>query len=370
MVDDDVLLQPWALEDAKDEVALVGHEDPREWRFFETRQEALQGAHCTDVDLLATHGSLLGRRLADILTQGAPALETACQHMIAAVQNPGDLTIRLTFAGLAGDSARYCATRLLLSRGRIRQQLLFDVRSLALATTTREVHWIPTRLSITHDAACVGYCMGLLNVDTLPPFLPVGRNEDGVFGLTLRTTDDRSLSAHLPFGVIHDSRRSSHYSADEVIPSARHLRPSDALMSLTSMLRGATPPIFDLSAGFLPTVGRTFIAWSDLDAQDLAMLVAEAGLRFRCPEIAASSDRCVTGGTSNNDLYTRKIDDYREVFLESAARHDFWPFDHSTHGSHGEFRQLLRAWGRLLMHWTHIRDCALAYVAPSTVMRF
>jgi hypothetical protein len=47
-------------------------------------------------------------------------------------------------------------------------------------------------------------CVGLDASRLLPPFLPVGRNEDGVFAQLLRTVAPDALVAHLPWAISHD----------------------------------------------------------------------------------------------------------------------------------------------------------------------
>jgi hypothetical protein len=372
MVDDDVLLEPWALEEAKDGIALVGHDDPREWRFFETRQAALDATHRVDIDLLTAHGSLLGRHLGDLLTQNAPDLDVACHHMVTAAENPGDLTISLTFAGLAGDSARYCATRLLLSSGRLRQRLYREPRSLELATTTREAHSIPAQLSITHHTACLAYCMGMSNADGLVPFLPVGRNEDGVFGMTLQMTGHRSLAAHLPCGVLHDSTRPSFYTADELARSARQVRASDVLLSLISLLRSVYHSAIDIDhAESLSEMGRIMIALSDIDTHDLAVLAAEAELRSRSYEFIASRNYCDTIGASNTDDRCATIlHAYRTTFLDRIRRCRSWPFDdYPPHATVAWFQSLLRSYGHLLAHWRSLCNTTMTCATPSYATR-
>lgn len=209
MVDDDIVWEPWELEGETGGVALAGHEDPREWRFFETRQEALDAARRVDVDLLAAHGAVLGQRLGDVLAAGEPDLRTACQHMIAAVEDPHSRTIRVTSAGRAGDLAGSPAFRFLVPNRSLWQALLADEHALRPALASRDIHHIARQLTITHHMTSVGYCMGLDNRTLLPPFLPTGRNEDAAFGSMLHLIDEGAVFAHLPYGVIHSSEPAS-----------------------------------------------------------------------------------------------------------------------------------------------------------------
>jgi hypothetical protein len=317
MVDDDVLLEPWALEDAKDGVALVGHEDPHEWRFFKTRQEALEAAYHVDVDLLAAHGSLLGRNLTDILTCGEPDLATACQHMIAAATHPHDRAICVTFVGLAGDAAIYCPGRLLFARGSLQRQLHGSATALRTALTSREVHRIVRRLSVTHDSACMSYCVGFDNRSMLPPFLPVARNEDGIFSVMLTSIDSTALFAHLPYGVVHDSARESAYTDDDAIRSASENRISTMVRSL--LQPPSVPRVGDRSC-LLTNVAQSLAAATLQSPSTLAVSFGAATLSSHCRDMAAAD---ALSSVDERPHFRAAVNKYRNALVSSALHGRF-----------------------------------------------
>jgi hypothetical protein len=61
---------------------------------------------------------------------------------------------------------------------------------------------------------------GLDNRALLPPFLPVGRNEDGIFALTLHVCAEDALIGHLPLAIHHDP------DVPRSFPAAAFLDPS------------------------------------------------------------------------------------------------------------------------------------------------
>jgi hypothetical protein len=86
-------------------------------------------------------------------------------------------------------------------------------------------------------------CMGLVNEGLVPPFMPEGRNEDGVFGLMVSLIDPDTMFGHLPIGVVHDSGRPALYE-DRRMRSATDIRMCDIVRLLaTSAARSSWPEL-------------------------------------------------------------------------------------------------------------------------------
>jgi hypothetical protein len=75
------------------------------------------------------------------------------------------------------------------------------------------------------------YCTGLANDVPLAPFMPIGRNEDGVFAATIAFLRPLTLFAYLPVGVVHDSSRASAYNANLYELLTRDGRFADVLLA-------------------------------------------------------------------------------------------------------------------------------------------
>ncbi len=196
-----------------------GHDDLRRVEFFDSRVRALAFARAGGaVDVLASHQAVLGRGLHGLCRQAGADLETrfACGHLTRVLRDRRPLRVRLTFSGLAGDAGVHCPHGLLFARGQLRNRFGREPALLETALASREIVRVADRVIVTHDSACMTYCAGLANDELLSPFMPKGRNEDGVFGALLSYADATALSAHLPHGVIHDSIRPSAYDTREI----------------------------------------------------------------------------------------------------------------------------------------------------------
>ena len=190
MIDDDVECRIWRSPDGDDALAIAGHSDPRHWEFFETREQAV-GIGPVDVDFCGEHAKVLGLPLVDLLADCDPVdWSGACGHVPAALLDESRTPIvRMSFAGLAGDSARYCPHQLLFASGPVHDAMAADEHVFRMALSSREVRRIVRRPTVSHDWACMTYCVGIDLASYVPPFSPVGRNEDGLFGAMLGFAD-------------------------------------------------------------------------------------------------------------------------------------------------------------------------------------
>jgi alkylhydroperoxidase/carboxymuconolactone decarboxylase family protein YurZ len=279
-------------------------------------------------------------------------LEDACVHLVWRLIEGQSLVIRITFSGLAGDSAIYSPERQLFSSGRARARLAATEEIYRTGLKYREIHRIADRYFMTHEPHCMAYCMGLANRTLLPPFMPSGRNQDGVFGALLLSCAPDTLFSHLPLGIIHDSDRPPTYDGPEN-QSASETRLSELLISL---IQRGTPS--DLTVAALERIKRIagfFKELADTSPQDFQSYATRAALDTRYRELtvieAALSKRSEYPG-----YWKAGFSAYRHALLTNVGRPDFFvPVEFQQRSSvESGFRQtqeFVRAFGRLLDNW-------------------
>jgi hypothetical protein len=320
MVDDDVVCEPWQCEGQRDEVGLAGHSDPRHLAYFPARQDAIEAATPAAVDLLAAHGRLLGRTVDELAAcHELAGLASACNHMTAAAAGQQVLRIRATFAGLAGDTGTYSPQTLLFSTGRWKAALSVQT-TYDLAFRSRECHRIADAYAVTHDPQFMATCVALDNRAATPPFMPVGRNEDGVFGVMWTICDPTVAYAHVPYGVIHDSDRPSAWSRPRN-EAACETRISEALIAmLQSYAHGA---MVNASADRMSVLGRWFEEIGTLRQDAFRSLLTRALLERRQRELR-HVDSAVSGFEEYPEYWVRDLIAYREELLGSMASEVFF----------------------------------------------
>jgi hypothetical protein len=253
MVDDDTTARAAYPADAGDGLKISSRPDPWSLHFFARVEDALGAANWRDLDILAWHRRFLGRSPAACafgeaargealpLDEGGVDLDlNEADSALISTFSRGRGRVVLTSGGMAGDSGMSPSVYFLWAQGAARERLLENYESYRV---TRGVHRCAdvTRISSTQFLMTphVAFDVSV----TIPPFPPVLRNEDGVFGDTLRTSAPEFYNAFLPWAIEHTP------------PTPR---PADFDLALRSVgLVGANEIIRDLIRGSDPAPGVT-----------------------------------------------------------------------------------------------------------------
>jgi hypothetical protein len=353
--DDDVICRPWTLAGADTRLVLGGHHDHHDYAFYDSRQRATSGLIDSDADVCRAHHRLLGRSLSELVEErvdGAVIRET-CPHMLRWLQLTDQAVVRLTFAGLAGDSGAACPYSLLFNAGPALRRCFGDESQFATALSSREVRRAVRSETVTDTPWCMAYCMGLDNRVLVPPFMPIGRNQDGVFGAMMKRLDATSLSVHLPFGIVHDSDRPASYPA--TIRWAASTRLCDFVLAA---LRDSQYQGRSREAG-LVQLGRVLSEIGSATASWFLSFTMHAALDARCEALALAD----LTRTQMPGYWSAAIDRCREVLTNSATSQEFFlANDLVTEGSIEMRRDALQGviarFGRLTSAWPEITTAA------------
>jgi hypothetical protein len=136
----------------------------------------------------------------------------------------------------------YCPYSALLSSDEKQRALWESETALDRELRSREVQRVARRPLISHNVACMSYCLGLEANVLMPPFISDFRNADGVFGATLFAVYPHAVSVHLPLGILHDSSRSSEYDESQRMLYLQETRASDFLIDFMSLSSSASVP--------------------------------------------------------------------------------------------------------------------------------
>jgi hypothetical protein len=207
-VDDDTLCQVAAAGDLESARAFFPGYDPTAFWFFPDCAQATQSLSFVDADILGCHEELLGRTVEG--TSGR---------------------VVMTLNGLVGDSGMASPRYYLSLTGASRDRLVASEQAYRSALESREVLRTVHQPTITAGPFCMTTFLGLDNRDLLPPFFPVQRNSDGIFGLTLRKCVDASHVAFLPWILLHAPDPPRSFAPDEMWADAAAVRMADIVIA-------------------------------------------------------------------------------------------------------------------------------------------
>jgi len=355
MIDDDVICAPWSLPARESGVAIAGTADLRDIRFFSTRRAALRIGRAASISVIDAHGELLGATSRDFVSGALGDIITASPDGLwSTIEKGAEYRVRVSFAGLAGDSGTSCPHHLLFATGAVKEKLITDPVAFTTALRSREVIRIAQRNVVTRVPNCMAACMALANDAPLPPFLPFGRNEDGLFGAMLQFIDRTALFGHLSYGIVHDSLRASRY-ASATIASATQTLFANLLLSFARRVRigsGSASANLDGLADSLHDVSR-------LPIREFITQAMQVTLEDRCARLAALRDR-LSIDASYPAYWRKAADRYQDAFYKSAVRPDFYiPVELKggrriddafvrVREATGQFAELIKWWPRMM----------------------
>lgn len=241
-IDDDIVMEPAGPPAAGAGVRVQsgrgrGYENynPAEFWFFADRAATLAAigpARSDAIDAIGAHEAALGRRLAAMVGEAeavdvGPLLDAGMMERIA----DGRARARVSFAGTYGDIGWYAPTWLVLLEGASRARLVGDPEVyLRSVSASREVLRVVDRLTLNDGRYCQSAVIGLDNREGLPPFIPAGRYEDGVFRLTLRAVDPDAYFVYLPHALLHDPLEARGFAREDIRRTGSWVRTGETLI--------------------------------------------------------------------------------------------------------------------------------------------
>jgi hypothetical protein len=203
-VDDDTLGRLLPVPGARGGLAFSSRSDPTEFWFPAEGTHAPGEAPGVEDDLLSWHERLLGKQ-PGACTAVAPGLvdvEQAGASLFRRLEDEGGC-VSVTMLGTVGDAGMGASLHLLTLDGDSRARLLATEATYTQAVTYRRVLRGVTRPTVGDGGFCMAMHLGLDGRRLLPPFLPVQRNQDGVFAALVRSCCGGDLFGYLPRAVVH-----------------------------------------------------------------------------------------------------------------------------------------------------------------------
>jgi len=326
--------------------------DPTEFWFFQSRDSVLDSVAWTDLDVVAEHERFLGRTVSDVakaVDGSIPDISSVCSHLLSYLYTAA-ARIRITYTGVAGDSAMYSGQGLQVSvNPGTRGRLVSSAEAFRIATNSREVLRLAMSPVVSHVSPCITTCVGLDNRDLLPPFFPVCRNEDGIFGTFLESCIGGSFAGHLPWAVLHSPPGARSYQLDA---AAASIRMSDVILATASVWAG--------KASGSPSARLTALGHALTDVAELPESEFCELLRTRLWNAAARNiarqETALRTYAGQPAYWAEHVRRQIRMTSEAVARPDYYVPSDLPGGEEsvraqslvGQFGQLLRWWPRIV----------------------
>jgi hypothetical protein len=185
-------------------LTLTSAVDPTTVRVFADRAGACAQVVDPSADALAMHDETLGHAVSDLVGRCAVdelALEAPGPRLLKSVLEHRAI-VAATSSGTYGDSGAASSEHHAF-RDDVRAQLVADEARFSVLLRTRETSRGVERATVTDGAHCQAGALALDARRLLPPFFPVLRGEDVIWGATLRACFENAYIAHVPCAVLH-----------------------------------------------------------------------------------------------------------------------------------------------------------------------
>ena len=305
-----------------------------------------------DDDVCELHATALGQRLATLACSSDVEIDDCPSATIAAIAD-GTGRVAVTILGIYGDSGMFAGAGFLthwLDGGHPRA----DDAAYRRAVTSRELVRVAPCTVIRRLPPFMSTSLAIDHRELLPPFMPMLRDEDGVFGAMLAACCERSYVAHLPRAILHAAAPGRSYDPDR-ITSAKVRRFANVVIELVRAT-GFGPGSSSVSDR-LTTVGhhlRQLAACDDADAMATirAFHVRAAIRRISRVEAALRTSEAPVVWRTDARAYVETLRDA----LASDAFYEPWDVDGPDRVP--RMRRLLGQLGELLQAWPALVEAA------------
>jgi hypothetical protein len=363
--DDDTICNLAPALNARPGLSLWSSGDPTESFCFASADEARAAVRFEPRDYLGLYETVLGRSVAGVLAERGADQEVDLESVLAAFVKRlehGECRVVTAALGIVGDSGLGSSDRYFLFDGPSRERLRDAGEAYRRAFESRQLARAAPRTTLAESGPCMGLALGLDNRGLLPPFLPVLRAQDGVFGTVRRLCLPSTTAAYLPWLVEHAPPGDRRATVEQALRPAGRTRLADLLLSLMGDLEpaGATDP-----AGRLEALGRHLL---ELGSWPLADYVARCrrDVTARAAEVQALIERAAARGLDGDGCWRHDVAVYARALVERAASADA-PAEFLDEGLSPE--DAARRGQRLVALYGELLRCWPALVAGSRELR-
>ena len=346
-LDDDIQCS-LALVPGYSERVTLGGSGTESW-FFEGEKEIEQSCLVVE-DIVGLHEKVMNFGALDMV-ENLATISMVDSHAMFRRIGSGEARVMATQMGIYGDCGVDSPLTSYLSGPQTWSRLVNSEGLYRAAIKNRLILRAPANFVLTNVSHTQAHCLAVDNTDCIPPFLPMLRGEDGVFGLLLARCVPNSLFGLIPRAILHSPDRVREFTPQAAISSAGRFTVSETIMALICTL-GPSPG--GTSTQRLASLGRSLQELRcarDEELQDLLQSAFEPLLIRVVQLMQARLDKCDAVAFWKNDL--EQIRDSALAGLNS--RNQLKPVDLEDEpggvGPNVRLRGIVSAFADLLQAW-------------------
>ncbi len=340
-------------------LTISGKNDPNEYSLFLKEQDALDSATSTSDNLFSLHESVLGKPvlhiLGEFLQQGNhPEIINANTQITEMIAHP-DARVSTSFLGIVGDTGMHSHAFRLFLEDVVQNPNEDAPLTFEQLMTTRWIQKSVSKTILSTGPFCMTTHIGIDTRRLLPPFMPVMRNEDGVFGIVKTSCSPASFSAYLP-GMLHHrphiERTPLSFDQATRFPN---MRTNDLLSQLIYYAR--------LEAGdslSLEMLGDHLVDLGSYTNESFKAYLLDKVITTLKHNIAYAR-WFVEQNSSANRAWQKSIETYIDSMRQATENPMpglLTDLDGKMYGRLNLFQDLAKQYGTLLKHWESIIECS------------
>jgi hypothetical protein len=238
--DDDTVCRIVSPPEPENGLRFVSGCDPAEFWFYPDRETLLQSVNPVAAEPLALQEEFLGREVGSLVADiGEPSridFDLMEPRMLQEIGVQGG-AIAATFPGHLGDPGwaapfGYAGVPVgcLMLLPDSHQRMTRSERDYRSACASRALLRVAKSPAISDTKTSGSTFIGLDNRKILPPFMPVGRSQDVIFGVALSQCVAGGYCAHLPWALLHAPIESRRFWPGEIFRTASGLGMANVLI--------------------------------------------------------------------------------------------------------------------------------------------
>jgi hypothetical protein len=318
--DDDTVCEFYTLSNYRPDIAISSMPNPTELHLFKDKKAADLSAFRAEKNLLEMAEDLLGHEAAECVSRSKlpPDLKQARPEWSRDIMS-GHRRVRLSWVGIFGDSGFKYPSFLLWLFGESRKRLLKDAPTYAAIKLNRQILRAPVKRTLGPGPFCQTTALGLDNRQLLPPFMPVLRGEDILFGTTLRHCFLESCFGYLPWAIRHEPMNLRANEADDIFVPASSL---SLYTLLSAFMRKLKVNPTDTDVDRLIQFGKDIASIARQPASDFDRMVSDEA-RVHTGLLIEGLDRMLEDYKAMPDYWAKDILRYKALLEQASRRDDF-----------------------------------------------